>query len=492
MAWRWRALGIDLANERNAPATALPIAEALAACFVALPELGTVLTADVEACRSLTAEVIARSLPELKALEAAIEVAELARDVLRKKLAGREPPSNGPKPITQLVSAFHAAAKRLPDDRAWTLLRALALKLHNEYGMTEAALSLTTMMLRAAHTEPEKITRELLEQIEDDWRVLRRYVLASRSTAAMKAERWDAALNLLDELISLEPDTEKEREWNARRSWVQGRITRRRVKIGAWAAATACVVFAMIVGQSGHPVAGNNPRARWSPTPPPSQPAAPASATSGGPQTDSIEPWLSREELRGCRFGELRIAGARQQVEAFQSSSSLSREQDAAIVAAFNNYLASWKAACVRHQYLESDQAAIEPTIAQSAVALRQQGAKAIVDAWAGAPPSVAETAPPTRNPGPAPGVPPNPFGQGRLDRIEWEKWFASLKGSYRAGANWWASVRSLRTPHDCNEELWAHGAEFTRGCLDAKARLDPSDRRRTIEPDYKAGWNSQ
>ena len=57
----------------------------------------------------------------------------------------------------------------------------------------------------------------------------------------------------------------------------------------------------------------------------------------------------------------------------------------------------------------------------------------------------------------------------GYADRRAYEAWVEALpEGQYKEGAYYWAS-----------------------GCLAAKSRLDPTDRRRSSEPDYKAGWNS-
>jgi hypothetical protein len=80
-------------------------------------------------------------------------------------------------------------------------------------------------------------------------------------------------------------------------------------------------------------------------------------------------------------------------------------------------------------------------------------------------------------------------FDQGLKDRTDWKNWLASLPtGSYRDGAIFWASHRSDPQPPSCAS---LYSDTPVAGCSDAKARLDPTDRRRKTDPDYRAGSNS-
>lgn len=79
-------------------------------------------------------------------------------------------------------------------------------------------------------------------------------------------------------------------------------------------------------------------------------------------------------------------------------------------------------------------------------------------------------------------------FQQGLADRRMWEQWFASLTGGYRDGAYYWSGQRSLPRPDACFGA--GRGQDFVNGCTAAKVRLDPTDLRRTSEPEYRAGWN--
>jgi hypothetical protein len=79
-------------------------------------------------------------------------------------------------------------------------------------------------------------------------------------------------------------------------------------------------------------------------------------------------------------------------------------------------------------------------------------------------------------------------FGDGHADRKAFESWFDQLSGVYRAGAEFWAGHRSDPSPPDC---VSTTDVAFRSGCEDARTKLDPADRRRRAEPDYKAGWNA-
>ena len=77
-------------------------------------------------------------------------------------------------------------------------------------------------------------------------------------------------------------------------------------------------------------------------------------------------------------------------------------------------------------------------------------------------------------------------FERGLADRTAWENWLLKLDGDKRAGAEYWASQRSILHPG-----AWIGTAAFVAGCNQAKPRLAPCDILRKSEPDYKLGWNS-
>lgn len=79
-------------------------------------------------------------------------------------------------------------------------------------------------------------------------------------------------------------------------------------------------------------------------------------------------------------------------------------------------------------------------------------------------------------------------FKNGKLNRIEWEQFFAHAVGDEIDGANWWAGQRSLKNPGIC---FYGPTKAFRKGCDEARALLDPFDVQRKTNPAYRAGWNS-
>jgi hypothetical protein len=95
--------------------------------------------------------------------------------------------------------------------------------------------------------------------------------------------------------------------------------------------------------------------------------------------------------------------------------------------------------------------------------------------------PTLVPPAPPTPTPTTSP-----MFQKGLADRTAWENWLLKLDGDKRAGAEYWASQRSIPHPGAC-----IGTPAFVAGCNQAKPRLAPCDILRKSEPDYKLGWNS-
>jgi hypothetical protein len=65
-----------------------------------------------------------------------------------------------------------------------------------------------------------------------------------------------------------------------------------------------------------------------------------------------------------------------------------------------------------------------------------------------------------------------------------------SLSGTFRSGAEWWASVRSTSSVLPCSQTPGFDPVAVS-GCEAARNRLNGPDIRRHAEPEYRAGWNS-
>jgi hypothetical protein len=80
-------------------------------------------------------------------------------------------------------------------------------------------------------------------------------------------------------------------------------------------------------------------------------------------------------------------------------------------------------------------------------------------------------------------------YARGREARINYERWFTSLpEGSYRDGAIYWASNRSVKGARPvCTSPV----VEWMNGCNASQSILAPIDAQRNADPNYWWGWNS-
>ena len=79
-------------------------------------------------------------------------------------------------------------------------------------------------------------------------------------------------------------------------------------------------------------------------------------------------------------------------------------------------------------------------------------------------------------------------FTLGAKDRTEYEEWFNSLSGEYKAGVYHWVTVRSIPGEDFCDGEA---GTDYKTGCLHAAERFSRIDYQRLHDAEYKLGWNS-
>jgi hypothetical protein len=82
-------------------------------------------------------------------------------------------------------------------------------------------------------------------------------------------------------------------------------------------------------------------------------------------------------------------------------------------------------------------------------------------------------------------------YQNGVQARTTWENYVASLSGDASEGAQFWASVRSDKKQHTCNEQKGATSQAFRDACNKARQMLISVDRNRKANADYLAGWNS-
>ncbi|HWE45775.1 MAG TPA: TerB N-terminal domain-containing protein [Caulobacteraceae bacterium] len=83
-------------------------------------------------------------------------------------------------------------------------------------------------------------------------------------------------------------------------------------------------------------------------------------------------------------------------------------------------------------------------------------------------------------------------FRLGAADRQAWEAWYAGTSGPFHDGATYWVQARSEPHHSGCGAAApLDDGDEWTKGCNEAKQRLQEPDHRRAHSREYRRGWNS-
>jgi hypothetical protein len=494
-AERWRELALDLNNRQDAVVEAVIVLKALTEGFGTTDELGSRTANDLEVCRRRIATGEAE--PESLRLIAAIKTAtENEMTLQRVAMVNGEPTAQTPPIAVELHHAFVAAARSARNDLPWYLLRNFTLRLHNEFSATEAALAFTQLAI--AKGRDSSVAAGVLPQLRIDERALRKQTLCVELTAVLRSDNMGVARRLLTEIIGLTDDAKERREFQANLKMLNQRQARRTLKYAFWGVVAVVVLISMFTSK-------NAPQAPLAiSSPPPSAPFA-VDPDAGRParQPSPGTSVLSRSELRWCRYQQARARAASDYLKGLNAEANVSGYN--AAVDAFNAFISPLKASCTEHrQYYTSDGSVVDAEVIQNDAGLRADGRRIITAAYQTAP----VYAPPPTLPLPTPIVPapskpatgsgPPPtvkdllaYNQGQADMRNWLAWFVPLDGAYRNGAEWWASQRSLRSPPSCDKVPGADHAAAYAGCLEARRRLAGSERRRRVEPDYKAGRNN-
>ena len=239
-------------------------------------------------------------------------------------------------------------------------------------------------------------------------------------------------------------------------------------------------------------------------------PPAPVDPDAGQPEQRPVpgNTVLTRAELRWCRYQFARVDAARNHLQSVQSNTVYTTDQSKAGVDAFNTFLGPIKEACANFWYHEGDGKAIDTELRQHAASLKAEGENLIAIAVQSANPGTVQATSAVHQPITS-AVAPQPttsaatnspppavsdlvvYGQGQADRRDWENWIAVQSGDFRAGAVWWASVRSSKHPPSCDHAPGLNHVTASAGCNAARERLANVDRRRHTEADYWYGWNN-
>jgi hypothetical protein len=158
---KWRCLAVDLGNKHQALIQACSILEVLAEEFGTSDDPGRRVARDLTICRERLEA--GEHIPELQRFAAAIlaanqEPSQFKNDHLKRIRDGQRSRYDAPV-VVRLWNAFGAAARNAPSDWPWRALRDFAIRLHNEFSESEAALLLTDLALE--HAYGNQLTNEI-------------------------------------------------------------------------------------------------------------------------------------------------------------------------------------------------------------------------------------------------------------------------------------------------------------------------------------------
>ena len=511
-ARRWRTVALELNNEQDAVAEAVILLEALADGFGITDELGALVAKDLKVCQERLA--LGEGRPEIRRLIAALEGAAAdPRACMDTDMVGGSVTRASPPVVRELHDAFVAATRGASSDLPWRLLRSFALRLHNEFSSTDAAIAFTQLAIRQG--AGIRAAAEAVRIFEEDLRTLRREQAKAQLAAALQTKKNGKARQVLSTLIGLADDAKEKSEYQKLQRTIADRQGTQAVRLGLLALVAIFVVFSLLSGNSGPRTAANgsppptsagayssaySPSYSSSPTPSP-----PVDPDAGRPerQPSAGDSALARAELRWCEFQDARSEGANNYLETIRSTPGVDPGKFNSAVAVYNRLIDALNSSCRGHKYWSADKTVIDLEVDQHRSDLRAAGQALIMAAYGAVPKS---TNPAPRSVGsaavpgysaPSSALPPPSFSaspsfaQGLSDRQAWEAWLNSQEGGFRDGAEWWASIRSSAGPPSCAEAPGSDRQAAVSGCNAARAGLSPFDSRRKADPEYRAGWNS-
>ncbi|WP_128082349.1 hypothetical protein [Sphingomonas sp. Ant20] len=388
-----RSLAIELANDHSAFAAAKELTEALRAGFAYLPTFGEKLDEDSETLAGLLAsQSDARHLEPLAATcHAALDQPKaFASSVNAGNLT-----QNGTGLAANLANAFKSATFANVSDPniPWLMVRNIAIELHNEHDKSEVALSLVEWLL-AANPPPS-----VRSKLEADRRAAKEAIDTNRLALAVKSGRLSDARTIL---ASISPDAVGGRvELRKLQDGIAERLRRRNGKWIGWAVTGAIAIFAIaqadrkpssqpepssLVTDMSVPEGGGTINDGSGSLPADSAATEAASSLDAGdermPAPNSYGV-LSRAELRWCSFESARL-------------SALEGRVPNNAISGFNSAVQEFNSRCYGARYAESDKAAVDSEVADSAARIRSE-ADAKMSVWASEPQG-ASAPPPSRD----------------------------------------------------------------------------------------------
>lgn len=392
-----RGLCLELANEKARSDVAYRITEAASVVFAELDRTSGELAEDLE---KLKANLAFESCSWL----------ERQADAARKKPLAFAAALKGVSASTakavpgEFLRELHSLLTRYPAPFDYPLLvaRSLAVDLFNECKDTVATRIFTSEILKAARTS--NASAEMVERLEKDLADLDRIDLEAELNNALESKNWATAEAAIGKLLPLTADAAALSTLRGLRSKIESKQKGIDGNFRFWLAVAAIVVIAAVgIGNDRQRQISYTPPSTYSTprsyTPPPtytqpnlSQPA-PAPTPPQGFQldprpnlpTDFTEtlpsritqtiagdgPRLSINEIRYCRFEQVRLEKIRGQIATFSG----------ALIDIFNGKISDFNDRCSRYMYRPADLQLVERQVMERDAALARE-AEAQISEW--------------------------------------------------------------------------------------------------------------
>lgn len=393
-----RSACVTLANDQGRYGEAQQIAATMQHVFQELPTAAVELEGDISALAELSQD--AAMAATVAALNGALGRARADTTRFREELRRQGFGGSRSAPLVtdvhrELVAAALALRSTPSPDLALSLVRGLALDIHNEMSDPEAA----NVLLSGAATIAPANDPTLADLISNDLRILRNNLRHAKLSVAIKLNHFSTAISIVETML---PDAREERQQLlAVKSQLEGRKNGRLLKIGGWSVAGVFLLFVFINSQVSNNNSSDYPPTYddysyptsdvsisegvpdYAPYQPPAEPPAelpvelPAEPSSPTPWSDAVPPVgsnlvLTPAQLRYCAYEEVRLTAMQ----------GLVRDDSAArVIDAFNERIDDYNSRCGSFQYRVGD---LEPAkaAAQAASAELAEDARAVVEMW--------------------------------------------------------------------------------------------------------------
>ena|GEM_PF-2662922 len=258
-----RGLCIWLANEKEEYEKALAISRALHETFPELPTVLAEVEQDMETLEDLISH--ARADEALQGLVAIIEqiVASpsgFSVSMERRDFMGGRQRTVAGRLHDEFLSAVDATSGTSKSEVPWMMVRSLAIRLHNNFGCSGAALQLLRALYEIRTAPPA--TPHIRDLLKADIAQAQRNVLSKKLNAAIEKQELDGALILIEQLLSFTTDAKERGELSRVKARVQAAIQRRSAQQRGWLVGLGAIAVVVIIALFSAAISGSGTSSR--------------------------------------------------------------------------------------------------------------------------------------------------------------------------------------------------------------------------------------